>query len=144
MSEYDLISKKEVTSELIKWGLVFLVVSAVLGFVGSYLGVFGKALTAPSRVINKTLDTNNIIHNYEWFFDVNAAYTSRLGQIKTQKAWLSDSKGDETNRLRIELGAMQQTCRDLATKYNANSEKMNTSVFKGWSLPDSLSMSSCE
>jgi len=33
--------------------------------------------TAPSRVINKTLQTDNILTNYEAFHDVNANYGTR-------------------------------------------------------------------
>ena len=43
--------------------------------IGAY-STFSTVATAPSRVINKTLQTDNIIFNYERFFDVIAHYTS--------------------------------------------------------------------
>lgn len=100
--------------------------------------------TAPDRVIVKTMGTDNIIQSYEWFYDVNAAYQARVGQIAEFKAISKSTDPAEASRERIELSAIRQTCRDLATKYNANSEKMNKSIFKGWSLPDTLDMKTCE
>lgn len=104
-----------------------------------------SALTAPSRVINKTLETNNIIHNYEWFHDTNAAYLTRVNQIRDYRGFLKDEKDNlERNRLRVELAAIQQTCRDLVTRYNANSIKTNRSIFKGREAPENLDINTCE
>ena len=128
----------------LKYGALSIGFLIVLGIAANWLGVLGVAASAPSKIAIKTLETDNIIHNYEWFHDVNASYQSRLGQISTHTGWLKDSEGHEAVNLRIELGAMQQTCRDLVTKYNANSEKINRGVFKGWSLPESLNSLSCQ
>jgi len=127
----------------VKWVLILMVGFSAMGIAGSYLGLIGKAATAPSRVMSQALETDNIVQSYEWFYDVNAAYDARLSQVETHKGWLLDSDGKESRTLRIELGAMQQTCRDLATKYNANSQKMNKKYFKGWSLPHVLDQSTC-
>lgn len=129
-------------TKLLLFGVVGLV---VIGVAGSWLVSAGKVLTAPSRVIGKTLDTNNIIQSYEWFYDVNAGYQARSAQVAEFVALQNEATSDgDKSKLRTELSAMRQSCRELATKYNANSEKMNKSVFKGWSLPDTLSTSTCE
>jgi len=122
------------------WGIGILF---VLGLTLHFLGVFTTVATAPGRVLTKTLGTDNIIQSYEWFYDVDAAYKARMGQVTEFTSLLSEVDGGEATRVRIELGAMRQTCRDLATKYNANSEKMNKAIFKGWSLPETLSMENC-
>lgn len=113
--------------------------------ISGFFSTANTVVSAPSRVINKTLQTDNIIQSYEWFYDVNAAYDARLKQVN-QFIELAANETDksEQQRLRIDMTAIQQTCRDLATKYNANSEKMNKSIFKGWSLPDNLSMGDCK
>lgn len=130
--------------KLVKWAIIIMVVITGLGLVGSILGVFSTVVTAPGRVITKTLETDNIIQSYEWFYDVDAAYKARYGQVIQYKSMLKDEADkDEKYRIRTELAAMQQTCRELATKYNANSEKMNKSIFKGWELPEVLSQSNC-
>lgn len=130
--------------KIVGWGLLGIIGIFTLNVFFTYLGVVGNVATAPAKVINKTLQTDNIIQSYEWFYDVNAAYIARYSQVKQYKDILSsETDKDEKYRIRTELAAMQQTCRDLATKYNANSEKMNKSIFKGWELPATLSYSNC-
>ena len=58
---------------LFKWILSIMIIITILGVASSFLGLLGKAATVPSRVISKTLDTNNVIQTYEWFYDTNAA-----------------------------------------------------------------------
>jgi len=104
-----------------------------------------KILTAPSRVVSKTLETNNIITSYEWFYDTNAAYEARLPQITQFNGFLKEElSSSEKSKTRVDLGAIQQSCRDLVSKYNANSQKMNKKIFKGWSLPYDLKISTCD
>ena len=131
--------------KLLLWGLAGVAGLIVLAVGLNMAGTFTSVATAPGRVIQQTLETDNIINNYEWFFDYNANYEARMGQIREFESLLKDPDvtGSERNRLRIELAAQRQSCRSLATKYNANSEKMNTAIFKGWSLPETLQMESC-
>jgi hypothetical protein len=135
--EYDTMNFK--AGALIVGGLIAL----PLAF-GAY-STFSSVATAPSRVINKTLQTDNIIFNYERFFDVNASFTSRSAQVKQYKEFLAtETDPSEKIRLRTEMAAMQQSCRELATKYNADSQKMNRSVFKDSDLPYTLNIAECE
>lgn len=109
------------------------------------IGVFNTVATAPGRVINKTLQTNNIIFNYERFFDVKANYDARVAQINEQKPLLDAEKDPaERSRLRIELSAMKQSCRELANGYNADAQKLNRSLFRDNKLPDQLDVTACE
>jgi hypothetical protein len=135
--EYDTMNFK--TGALIVGGLIALPIAF-----GAY-STFSSVATAPSRVINKTLQTDNIIFNYERFFDVNANFTSRSAQVKQYKEFLAtETDPSEKVRLRTEMAAMQQSCRELATKYNADSQKMNRSVFKDSDLPYTLNIAECE
>lgn len=122
-------------------GLFLVVVACVLGIV--YLNTALNVATAPARVIDKTMETNNIIHSYEWFFDVNAAYTARAAQVVEFESQKESDDPGERSRERMELSAIRQTCRELVTKYNADSQKMNKSIFKGWSLPIALDIQTC-
>lgn len=111
----------------------------------SVLGTVNTVATAPSRVVNKTMQTDNIILNYEKFHDVNANYDARLAQVQETKAVLeAETDQQERFRLRTELSAQRMSCRTLATGYNADSEKINRNVFKGWSLPNTLSKEACD
>ena len=101
--------------------------------------------TAPARVVNKTMETNNIIGSYEWFYDSKAQYDSRVSQLQSTKSFLSEESDPSLRRmLMTEFNAQQQSCRDLATRYNANSEKANKSIFKSKGLPETLSITNCE
>lgn len=107
--------------------------------------IVNTAADSAKGVIDKTLDSSNVIHKYEWFHDVNANRDSRLNQIKAHLSILSDETDKkERSRLSMELAAMQQSCRDLSTRYNANSEKVNVSIFKGSTLPATLNINDCE
>lgn len=145
ISDINIDENTDITiGKVFKWVIIVMSIVTVLGLFGSLFGLFTTVATAPGRVITKTLQTDNIIQSYEWFYDVDAAYKARHGQVVQYKSiYQSETDKDEKYRIRTELAAMQQTCRDLATKYNANSEKMNKSIFKGWALPDTLSQSNC-
>lgn len=111
---------------------------------GAY-STFSSVVTAPSRVVNKTLQTDNIIFNYERFFDMNANFQSRRAQYLQYKGFLiTETDPAEKIRLRTEMAAVQQSCRELVTKYNADSQKMNRSLFKDKDLPYTLNISECE
>lgn len=108
-------------------------------------GAFNSVATAPQRVVSRTFETDNILQNYEWFFNTNANYSARAGQISEYKALLAnESDASEKQQLRIELSAMRMSCRELATTYNANSEKQNRALFKSRGLPATLSQEECD
>lgn len=136
----------------IKWfGIAVLLVvgisAAALGLKAALfpVTVAHTALNSAAGIMTKTLNSDNVLHNYEWFYDVNASIESRVGQIRTHSKLASpETDSNERSKLNMELAAMQQSCRDLVTKYNANSQKANRSLFKSNGLPESFSISSCE
>ncbi len=123
---------------MFKWVVVGFAALAVLALVGGVFSTLTKVATAPGRVLDRALETGNIIHNYEWFHDTHAAYLSRRNQIASYKKVATDSQA------LLELQAMRQSCRDLVTKYNANSTKTNRSIFKGRDAPSELDLNTCE
>ena len=137
-------SKLLTESPWVKWFFGAALLLAGIGIAMSFIGAAAKVATAPARVLSKTMDTNNIIQSYEWFYDVNAAFDARRAQVVQFKGLFeTEEDKDERSRLRIDMAAQQHSCRVLATKYNANSQKMNKSIFKGWTLPDTLNMQLC-
>lgn len=124
-------------------GLAILALVA-LPIIGGIYSTFSSVVTAPSRVINKTLETDNIISSYEWYHDAYGRFEARVSQVDQFQGLLADElTGAERNRLRIDLTAMQQVCRELAEQYNANSRKLNKGIFRGWSLPETLDQVRC-
>ncbi len=137
--------QSKVFADWLKPVLLFLLSAFVVFIALHVFGVIGAAATAPGRAVAKTLSTDNVIASYEWFYDTNAQFDARKSQIKAHSALAkADEDPKERSRLNIELAAMRQSCRDLATKYNANSEKVNKSIFKGGSLPEQLDSAACE
>ena len=91
-------------------------------------------------VAEKTFNADNIINNYEWYFDAYGEVKAKTPQIHQHQKYLeTETDRDEKNHLRMELAAMQNSCRELVAKYNANSSKANRSLFKDHNLPLKLS-----
>ena len=127
-----------------QWGLVAAAV-LVSPIPLTYLGVFNSVATAPGRVVNRTMTTDNIITSYEWFYDADGSFKARAAQVAATKALLAgETDADEIRRLKVELAGQQQSCREIATDYNARSAETNHAIFKGREAPISLSISDCE
>jgi hypothetical protein len=118
------------------------VLAAVVGV--SYLNTAADVATAPARVVSDSVRTGNIVGNYEAFFDLKAGYDSRLVQVKSLKTQLSTETGEDRRYTQIDLQGAQQSCRDAALKYNADSQKLNRGAFKSAGLPSTLDVTSCE
>jgi hypothetical protein len=106
---------------------------------------FAMACGTIEGVADRTLDPDNVIHNYEWFHDTSEAIEARLPQIADYVQYIADETDPaEKQRLRTELNAMRQSCRSMVSDYNANSKKVNVSMFKGRTAPASYSLSICD
>lgn len=137
------------TTKIFGWAAFWIVALSIFGLAMKVLlfpvNVASTVINSAEQVIGKTLNANNVLSSYEWFFDTNAQFESRKGQIRGHSALVkAETDSKEKSRLNIELSAMQQSCRDMATKYNANSEKMNKTIFKSKGLPETLTLSNCE
>lgn len=128
------------------WSLprVLVGVFAILILFGVGGWVF-SLLSQPARIVSKTFDADNVINNYEWYHDANNQVIARVAQIKGHKGIIADNTDNgEKARLRIEMSAIQQSCRDLVGRYNSNATKINRNIFMGRSAPESISPSTCE
>ena len=139
------------------WAAGIIAVAALL-FVAAVsfniAGVGSSILTAPGRVITKTLQTDNIIGNYEYFIDaynnviprqkqayVNAkeAYASFLTLLPDDREkWKAVDKA-EASRLNSIVLATKNIYVATVTDYNSRSKMLNRSVFKDRNLPYELS-----
>jgi hypothetical protein len=126
-------------------GKVYWTIPRVAGWL-AFAGIFsaGVYLVAqPGKIAQRTFNADNMIANYEFFRDANTQFAARKGQIATHKAIMRDTTTDR-DRLRIELASMQQSCREIAAKYNANASKVNRNLFMGSGVPETLPMEGCE
>lgn len=121
----------------------------VAGFVGVValggVGFVAKMILTPAALVSKTFDTDNIINNYEWYRDAYGNFQAKTKQVNQFRSLAAEEKDiSERNRLRIEMAAIQQSCRELAQRYNANANKVNRSIFMGTNVPTNLSAGDCE
>lgn len=105
-------------------------------------------VTAPARtaagIINRTLDADNVLATYERFHDRWKGYQARLSQIRETSGYLtSETNQAEAVRLRVDLTAQRQSCREIASGYNADAAKTNRDIFRGREAPASLDMEAC-
>lgn len=138
-----------------RWGnvgcgiLVLIVFLGVAGFVAHMVGAASSVASAPARVLERTMTTQNIIDSYEDFRDTAQAYNARLAQIKDFSKQHALDK-DDAMQLRVEIAGQRQSCRELAAHYNAQASKTNHNIFKnppivgGPVLPDALDMGACD
>lgn len=132
-------------TKIIAWVVAGFIGLAALLVAVNVISTVTSVATAPGRVVQQTMETNNIITNYEWFHQAHAAYLTRVSQIQRHKAFYAEeTNADEKRRLRIELVGMQQSCRELATTYNARSTMTNRSIFRGREAPEELNPQLCE
>jgi len=103
-----------------------------------------RPLNTVSGLADRTFNSRNVEATYELFHDRFRGYKSRLAQIESSKSQLaSETEPMERNRIRIELNAQRQSCRDIASAYNADATKTNRSIFQGTTLPPLLDMEAC-
>ncbi|MDF2879708.1 MAG: hypothetical protein K0R54_265 [Clostridiaceae bacterium] len=103
-------------------------------------------------VVNKTLDADNAIYNYEWFKEQEATIRVNLKNEEIAKEewelfkselpedrekWSREDKQEESS-LRNSYYALQKLTNLSMEDYNAKSEMANRSIFKD-NLPSNLS-----
>jgi cell shape-determining protein MreC len=140
--------------------LAFSLVASGLAFVGKVVlfpaHAVNKVADAGIRtfdgVVDKTLNADNAIYNYEWFkrqysdyialknkVDLSAKqlkdYQSKLPADRTK--WAREDK-DEDSRLSTILLGQKQQLMDLISEYNAKSQMANRTIFKTGDLPQQL------
>lgn len=136
---------KDFTKATLKWTAIGGVCLGIVSGGVFLLNVATQPMRTAGKVINRTLDPNNVIAKYEWFHDAHGQYLARVNQIASTRQMHTEEKDPaEKQRLRIELSAQRQSCRDIVTRYNANSIKTNVSIFQGREAPSSLNIQTCE
>jgi hypothetical protein len=127
------------------WGVTVLVVLSIgLGIIG----FFGHVASTPARVISKTLDTDNVISNYEWFKrqyqDVQAqdrkleaaanALQSFTDEAGPRKDWQFEDR-QEFSRLNSVLLGLRSQRASMVAEYNARTQMANRDLFRTSDLP---------
>lgn len=115
-------------------------------FFGICISVIGFGLNPfkqAGRIIDRTIDADNVLANYEWFKqrheDIGAidekiviqqeavdAFAEAAGPRET---WHREDR-EEHARLSVVVAGLKQQRADIAAEYNARSRMMNRSIFK--------------
>ena len=127
-----------------KWALGIGVVVVGLSVISAGVGLLSLPFVQGTRIVEKTLNADNVIYNYEWFHDYQAAINARVEQIVSNKKDLEGAAPTDLSKMRIELQAMRQSCRTMVEQYNANATKTNRSIFMGTTVPPSFDPTICE
>lgn len=121
------------------WQIVALVILTPTALIGINI------LSKPAALVSKATDTTKMLQNYEWFYEASNNFKARVAQVATFKGLMTDeTEKFERSRLRVDLAAVQQSCRELAAKYEAQSGKIHVGYLKSKSLPESLNAKECE
>jgi len=135
--------------EAVLWkvGVLVLVIVLIVSAVSAVVYPFLQG----AKVVEKTLDADNIIYNYEWFKqrnqDILAIDSKVRGADEAVSMFKEDAgprkdwrRGDREESFRLSsilLGLKQQRA-DMAAEYNARSEMANRSIFRTGDLPESV------
>lgn len=136
---YEKAAERGPAAILWKVGFLFLGIVIVVGLVGFVLNPFRQA----GRIVNQTIDADNVLYNYEWFKQrhegINAidrkieeskfAITSFDEAAGDRADWHREDREEHARLSAVLLGLKQQRA-DLAAEYNARSRMVNRSIFK--------------
>ena len=127
-------------------GPVVLIV-VVVGVVGFALNPFRQA----GRIIDKTIDADNVLYNYEWFKQqwrsVNAidrkieAQQSAVNRFESSAGPRTDwTRADKIEHARISsiVTGLEQQRADMVATYNARAAMANRQIFMGNDCPQYL------
>lgn len=131
-------------SLIIRLGVVVLCASCIVGALSWGIGL----LSQPGKIIEKTMDADNVIYNYEWFkeaYNEIEATDLKIQNASSAVALFKDEAGSRTDwtfedkneysRLNTIFMGLQNYRISLAAKYNARSKMVNRKIFKGRDCP---------
>lgn len=114
--------------------------------------VANKAADGTKTIISRTLDGDNILFQYEHFFDMYEGAKQQAANIKKQETSLEDLKvtyGEDALKwpkdvrqdsafIRETISGLNMQYQSIVARYNADSSKLNRKLFKDKSLPYEL------
>lgn len=94
-------------------------------------------------IVDKTMDANNAIYNYEWFknqenkilalerqIDISVRQRTEFLALYPQSASWSQYQQGEYSRLSANIAGQEQLYEKVVADYNAHSEMANRAIFK--------------
>lgn len=152
LDEYeDRFQRKPIKTGLstgLKVGLAGMALVSCLSIVGCVIHVVSAPAVQATRIMDKTIDADNVIYNYEWFhreYGDLQAMTPKLVNAKAALAdfesstgprtsWTFDDKQEHARLVSIVLGLENQRA-EIVQTYNARAGMSNRSWLIGKDLP---------
>jgi hypothetical protein len=113
--------------------------------------IVDKTIDTAYKVVDKTLDADNVIYNYEWFkrqYQDYKAIQTKIAQAENSVKNFEKSAGErskwtfedknEYSRLNSITDGLKYQAEDIKAEYNARSKIANRSIFKTGELPEIL------
>lgn len=119
--------------------------------IGACRHFVSNPLHQAGRVVDKTVDADNVLYNYEYFKsqhreiqamdakirDADAALHGFLADSGPRDQWDFSDK-EEASRLRTVLYGMKNVRAEMAAQYNARANMANRKIFMGSDVPASI------
>jgi hypothetical protein len=140
--------------------LAIIVVIIACGTLGVVTGIIdlpffaaNKTVQTAHDVVDKTLDADNVIYNYEWFKNQYNSYLALQQKVKNAKDSLkryedslksvsrekwSYEQNTQWGQLNTIVDGFNNQLNDCIAQYNSNASKANRNIFKSKDLPDHL------
>ena len=146
----------EKTGERVERGpfSAILCIGGLFMFIVLFIGVasfVGNPFAQAARVVNKTIDADNVIYNYEYFKKQWRAVDAIDRKIIVQREAVTQFKGDaglrkewgyedktECARISSIVTGLEQQRADMAADYNAKAAMANRSIFMGNDCPEEI------
>lgn len=129
---------------LMKMALIGMGAAVAVGVAVPMISMVTSPFRTASGVIERTMNPDNVLRTYELFHDRWTGFEARIRQIQeTQGHLINETNQAERSRLRVDMSAQRQSCREIAAAYNADATKTNRSIFQGREAPASLDMGRC-
>ena len=115
----------------------------------SLLGVISLPFRTARGIAERTLNSDNVLQNYEWFKQTHQDVLAADVQLQNAKLALEDFRANnprpwdyptstEAARLGSIVLGIQNQRQNLVAQYNARSRMLNRSLFKTNDLPEEL------
>lgn len=138
--------------------ILLMIVGTIFRFLVFPLFVVQKVQDSAEKVVSKTLDSDNVLFNYENFKDLYNGAKQQVANIKKAKKSMDDLKslyGEDaknwTKDVRQQQAFLQENVdgysmqyQNIASRYNSDSKKLNRNLFKDKELPYEIPLNSDE
>ncbi len=135
----------------VKWFLICLAIAGALGLLGWIWHIATYPVSQAQAIVERTMNADNVLYNYEWFHARVADYDSATRQVQQKQHDMSvflESAGprntwnyatqQEYNQLNVELSGLRAQRTNIANEYNSHVGMTNRNLFRSRSLPEQL------